>query len=96
MLGTLGGLATIGGALIPGAQWLTPLGMGLGMVSGQSGGGSGTNNGYMSKILNDIVCGDWYNPASGSLAKKPGDDSDILPIIRGYMNTSAHKEMKGI
>ena len=29
LLGTLGSLATLGGKLIPGAQWLTPIGLGM-------------------------------------------------------------------
>ena len=73
LLGTLGSLATIGGALIPGMQWLTPLGMGLGMMNGggAGGGASGvTGINSLADILNGIVCGGWANPAGGNIAKK--------------------------
>ena len=68
LLGTLGGLATIGGALIPGAQWLTPLGMGLGMMSGSAGGNTCTNGGLIN-ILGDIL-GEWQSLMKGNIASQ--------------------------
>lgn len=68
----LGGLATIGGALT-GQPWLSALGTGINMMSGNGGSGglggaTGGVNGSMSDILNGIVCGKWFNPASKSIA----------------------------
>ena len=58
LLGTLGGLATLGGALIPGAGWLTPLGTAMGtansMMNGGTGGGGGQQGG-LSNILDAIT-----------------------------------------
>ena len=72
-LGTLGGLATIGGALT-GAPWLSALGTGIGMMNGQGEGGQSQGlGGSFADILNGIVCGGWYNPASGSIARKSPD-----------------------
>ena len=68
LFGTLGGLATIGGALT-GAPWLSTMGTGLGMMGGY-GKKDDSNMTPFEKILNGVICGEWYNPASGSIAKK--------------------------
>lgn len=75
ILGTLGGLATIGGALT-GMPLLSALGTGIGMInsgslSGLGGGGAGMSGATsLGDILNGIICGGWTNPASGNLANK--------------------------
>ena len=76
--GMLGGLAMIGGALT-GQPWLSVVGTGLGMMNGGGSGGEGQSS--MGKILDGIVCGDWFNPGEGSLAK-PNAGLDMQSIIR--------------
>ena len=52
MLGTLGALATLGGTVIPGAQMLTPIGLGM---SGMNAAMNGDITGYlwaMGKMAN--------------------------------------------
>lgn len=70
LLGTLGNLAAIGG-LIPGAQWLTPLGLGLSatdrLINGSGGGSFGDDVDALSK-LKEVMNG-WQNPASNNIAK---------------------------
>ena len=77
LLGTLGGLATIGGALIPGAGWLTPLGTALGTANSMmNGGGTGGQGGQQGGGLLDAIgqiLGGWKNPASGNIASQTPD-----------------------
>ena len=81
ILGNLGDLATLGGLAIPGAGWLTALGLGMkatdGIINGRRGGGSGSTLGDLSK-LKDIITGEsWKNPASGTVAKV--EENPIIP-----------------
>ena len=68
ILGTLGGLATLGGMLIPGAQWLTPLGAGMSAVNSLMNGGSAESQADALAKLKEVM-GEWQNPASGNIAK---------------------------
>ena len=64
MLGTLGSLATLGGTLIPGAQWLTPLGLGMGAANAAQNGnaiGALQAMGNLSK-WSPFLTGGWGNP----------------------------------
>lgn len=68
LLGTLGKVAGLGGMLIPGAQWLTPLGIGLGAADSVA---SGNPQGALTQLISGIKDGDfdsWFNPAAGNLA----------------------------
>ena len=74
----LGGLATIGGALT-GQSWLSALGTGINMMSGNGGGGS--LGGYEElgkgiKGLLDQIKG-WANPADGSIVDSSKQIKDI-------------------
>ena len=84
LLGTLGGLATIGGALIPGAQWLTPLGMGLGMLGG-GGAGNGQGGGSGNSLL-DMLTRLGTQLGGGSISGK--NTQQQQPQLRGS-NTDA-------
>lgn len=67
-LGTLGKIAGLGGVLVPGAQWLTPLGIGLGAADSVV---SGNPQGALTQLISGIKDGDfdsWFNPAAGNLA----------------------------
>lgn len=54
LLGTLGMLASLGSKFIPGAQWLTPLGMGLTAASGNI-------SGAMSQGLSGLKEGGFFD-----------------------------------
>ena len=72
LLGALGSLATLGGAFIPGAQWLTPLGLGMTTVDDIIRGnplGAGART--AAQIL-DGTLGGWLNPASGTIGNSKG------------------------
>ena len=65
LLSTLSGLATLGGTFIPGAQVLTPFGLGMGAIdSAQQGDYIGMNN-----LLKDIRVGDWKKQGTQSNTK---------------------------
>lgn len=67
-LGTLGKIAGLGGMLVPGAQWLTPLGIGMGVADSVV---SGNPQGALTQLISGIKDGDfdsWFNPAAGNLA----------------------------
>lgn len=67
-LGTLGKIAGLGGMLVPGAQWLTPLGIGMGAADSVV---SGNPQGALTQLISGIKDGDfdsWFNPAAGNLA----------------------------
>lgn len=71
ILSNLGDLASLGGLVIPGAGWLTALGLGMratdNMINKRGGGSMTVDD--LSK-LKDIVNGaGWKNPASGNVAK---------------------------
>ena len=83
LLGTLGGIATLGG-LIPGAPaWLTPLGMGLGML-GRGGTGNGQGSGSGNALL-DMLKGLGTQLGGGSIS---GRNTQQQPQLRGS-NTDA-------
>ena len=66
-LGTLGKIAGLGGMVIPGAQWLTPLGIGMGAADSVIG---GNPQGALSQLVSGVATGgfdSWFNPASGNL-----------------------------
>lgn len=66
-LGTLGKIAGLGGMLVPGAQWLTPLGIGLGAADSVV---NGNPQGALTQLISGIKDGDfdsWFNPAAGNL-----------------------------
>ena len=65
-LGTLGKIAGLGGMLIPGAQFLTPLGMGMSAIDAAMQGNPQGALQAMAQIAGQY--GDWQNPASGSMA----------------------------
>ena len=81
LLGTLGGLAQIGGMFIPGAQWLTPLGMGMKAVNGAMTGNPQSAAQNIGNIAKGVITGDWINPAGGNIAKA-GDDTAVLDLFR--------------
>ena len=67
LLGMLGKAAGLGGMLIPGAQWLTPLGIGLGAADSVV---SGNPQGALSQLISGVALGgfdSWTNPAAGNL-----------------------------
>lgn len=87
LLGTLGGLATLGG-LLTGQPWMSGLGAGMSAMNRAAGGNVG-GHGPLSQILNGIICGSWYDPSSGNIGRvkaKPGDDTEVLKYARDYMN----------
>lgn len=65
-LGTIGGLITLGGALIPGAGLLTPLGLGV-QAAGGIADGNPQSYGTLGQILNGLISGQWQNPANESI-----------------------------
>ena len=67
LLGTLGGLATIGGALT-GTPWLTALGTGMGMMNGGKNGQQGQGGG-LANIL-DAITGIADTLGGGSITGK--------------------------
>ena len=76
LLGTLGTLATLAGTFIPGAEWLSTLGLGMNaansIMNGQSP--SGTPNGKgqsaLEQIMNGLKGKTFQNPASGNMIKQ--------------------------
>lgn len=77
MLGTLGAVAGLGGALIPGAQWLTPLGTGLGALNSAINGDPTAAVGVLGEIAQNGL-GGWMNPARGSIAKSEEEQAKEL------------------
>ena len=79
-LGTLGGLATLGGMVIPGAEWLTTLGMGMNTANSAMNGQNSKENeqNALEKLFKGLV---FQNPASGSMVK-PGDNTEVLRRLR--------------
>ena len=68
ILSNLGTLAQLGGMAIPGAGWLTPLGMGMKAADSLMNGASGDEAIDALGTLKDTI-GGWSNPASGNIAK---------------------------
>ena len=71
ILSNLGTLAQLGGMAIPGAGWLTPLGMGMKAADSLMNGAGGEEAIDALGTLKDTITG-WKNPASGSIAKVAG------------------------
>lgn len=71
ILSNLGTLAQLGGMAIPGAGWLTPLGMGMKAADSLMNGADGQEAVDALGTLKDTISG-WKNPASGSIAKVAG------------------------
>ena len=88
LLGTLGGIATLGG-LIPGAPaWLTPLGMGLGML-GRGGTGNGQGSGSGNALL-DMLKGLGTQLGGGSIS---GRDTEYQqPLFREKTDAQLARE----
>ena len=66
LLGGLGALATIGGALT-GQPWLSALGTGLNAANGMMNGNAQSASG-LAGAIGDLV-NSWKNPAGGNIAK---------------------------
>ena len=84
-LGTLGGLATLGGAFIPGAEWLSSLGMGMNAANAMMN-GKGANDmqqNAFDQILKGIKGAIFQNPASGNMIK-PEDGTQVLKYLRAF------------
>lgn len=82
ILGTLGNIAGLGGMVIPGAQWLTPLGIGMGAADSVIG---GNPQGALSQLVAGVASGgfnNWINPASGNLTVNQTAWDQILPELR--------------
>ena len=82
MLGTLGKIAGLGGMVIPGAQWLTPLGIGMGAADSVIG---GNPQGALSQLVAGVASGgfnNWINPASGNLTVNQTAWDQMLPELR--------------
>lgn len=80
ILSNLGTLAQLGGMAIPGAGWLTPLGMGMKAADSLMNGADGQEAVDALGTLKDTISG-WKNPASGSIAKSASKASDIAKSI---------------
>ena len=87
LLGGLGSIATIAGTFIPGAQWLTPLGLGLGTADNliNGNGGNFTNGNAMQNLLNGTMF--LSNPAKGNIAKSK--DKQVLDTLRRELGTQS-------
>ena len=72
LLGTLGSLATIGGMFIPGAQWLTPLGMGMSTVNDLMMGNTQGAGARIADYAAKNMLGKWLNPAASTIANSTG------------------------
>ena len=82
ILGTLGKIAGLGGMVIPGAQWLTPLGIGMGAADSVIG---GNPQGALSQLVAGVASGgfdNWINPASGNLTVNQTAWDQMLPELR--------------
>lgn len=74
-LGTLGGIASLGGMLIPGATLLTGLGSGLTAIDGALRGDPASMAQMAQQIMTGKL-GDWFNPSQGDLSKPGGVSQD--------------------
>ena len=82
ILGTLGKIAGLGGMVIPGAQWLTPLGIGMGAADSVIG---GNPQGALSQLVAGVASGgfdNWIKEASGNLTVNQTAWDQILPELR--------------
>ena len=81
LLGTLGSLATLGGTVLPNAQWLTPIGLGMGgMNAAMNGDATGAlwAMGKMAKmnlpsqpVANDDITKKWSPFLHGGWGSNP-------------------------
>ena len=90
LMGALGGLATLAGA-VTGQPWLSTLGAGLGtMNSALNGDNSGGNSGNGS--LQDILMNfgktiqGWFKPTDGNIAKVNSKYAGISEAIKNTAN----------
>ena len=93
LFGTLGGLATIGGALT-GQPWLSALGTGLGMMNGQGGagqqGGTGSSLADMlSGLFNNALGGGSISGKNTQQQQPQKTDAEIVKDW-SYQNPYAH------
>ena len=81
-LGTLGTLAMFGGTLL-GQPWLSALGSGINAANSMIN-GNYSSAPQATSAFQDAIKGlwGWVNPASGNIAKSPGDQSHILKYMR--------------
>ena len=72
LLRTLGDIAILGGALIPGAQWLTPLGTAMGAANSIMNGGAGGVSGQQGGLggLMEALTGIAQTIGGGSITGK--------------------------
>lgn len=90
LLGTLGTIASLGGMFIPGAQFLTPLGMGMSAADGLMNGNASAANLQGLGGLKDGISGlggllsGGIN--SGNIAKSEPDISELLSRGWGRYN----------
>ena len=92
LLSSLGTLASLGGMFIPGAQWLTPLGMGMSAVDGLMSGNSQAAAAIAGQAAKGMING-WKNPAEGTIGNATGfvtkPDSQLMrewsPYDRGVL-----------
>ena len=83
ILGNLGSLATLAGMFVPGAQWLTPLGVGMSAVDNIMNGSSGDASDTIDALgkLKEAMTG-WKNPASGNIAKVANNAARAARSVR--------------
>jgi hypothetical protein len=79
LLGGLGSLFTLGSMLIPGAQWMAPLGMGMNAINGVATGNPASTIMSMAQMMNGGKWGNWKNPAAGNLYTPGGTKIPELP-----------------
>lgn len=81
ILGTLGALASLGGMFIPGAQFLTPLGMGLGAANSLMNGNASASTiqglGGLPEGINGLVTS-LGNKAPENIAQQEMSDEELL------------------
>ena len=86
LLGTLGSLATVGGMFIPGAQWLTPLGMGMSTVNDLMTGNTQGAGARIADYAAKNMLGKWLNPAAGTIGNATGVVTKTDPQINSDWN----------
>lgn len=80
LLSSLGTLASLGGMFIPGAQWLTPLGMGMSAVDGLMSGNPQAAAAIAGQAAKGMING-WKNPAEGTIGNSTGVVTKTDPQI---------------
>ena len=98
ILGTLGTLASLGGAVL-GMPWLSTLGMGMSGVDSLMNGNSGSQaltqtGGALSELLKGMKTSSWENPADGNIGSgQPGDDTKVLAKMRESLSLPSDEEL---